>query len=65
VQRQLPEREASGRQGQDFLEYRERLKELRLKYSLSEYHKMFWQSAEERKARFAGLEESFERQLRL
>jgi chromosome segregation protein len=58
VQRQLRSVKLQAGKARNFLEYSERLKELRLKYSLSEYHKMFMQSVEKKSA-LAGLEESF------
>jgi chromosome segregation protein len=58
VQKQLRSVKLQAGKARNFLEYSEKLKELRLKYSLSEYHKMFTQSAGKRTA-LAGLEERF------
>jgi chromosome segregation protein len=58
VQRQLRSVKLQAGKARNFLEYNERLKELRLKYSLSEYHKMYVQTAE-KKSSLAGFEEKF------
>jgi len=58
VQRQLRSVKLQAGKARNFLEYSERLKELRLKYSLSEYHKMYVQGVEKRTS-LAGLEAEF------